>query len=390
MSRYQRIIELGWNPKTLQQSKVLVVGAGALGNEVIKNLALLGIGHITIVDMDRIENHNLTRTILFHPKDIHRYKAEVAAERVQYINTDVQVQYFTQPIQEAFGLGFYKNIDIVFGCLDNIQARLDLNRYCLQTQTFYIDAGLRLLDGDVKVFAPPYEVCLDCTLNQALRIAAWERFSCLKLRTEQETPTLPTSPTISSIMAGFQVQIAIKHLHGASIPTNHRISVMGNIDELGKSRMSFNPACPTHNLYEALPLNKVELLDQQHDQINLDKLLCLAQERLGQEASIELDFDLLTHFHCPHHHHQKPVYQKRGSLFLDEVLCPHCVQEEKTEIASIMQEHFTNQINGNENPALLNKTLNEIGIPPQHIITAKVLKDNSFHYHYFELASPHK
>ena len=62
---------------------MLVVGAGALGNEIIKNLALLGVGRVFVADRDRIERSNLSRSVLFREADCGRSKAEVAAERAR-------------------------------------------------------------------------------------------------------------------------------------------------------------------------------------------------------------------------------------------------------------------------------------------------------------------
>ena len=82
-----------WEREKVQKAKVLVVGAGALGNEVIKNLALMGVGNIFIVDFDKIEAANLSRSVLFRETDNNRSKAEVAAARAKSINPDVHVQY---------------------------------------------------------------------------------------------------------------------------------------------------------------------------------------------------------------------------------------------------------------------------------------------------------
>ena len=72
-----------WEREKVQNARVLVVGAGALGNDVIKNMALMGVGHIFIVDFDTIEAANLSRSVLFRESDNHRSKAEVAAARAQ-------------------------------------------------------------------------------------------------------------------------------------------------------------------------------------------------------------------------------------------------------------------------------------------------------------------
>ena len=69
-----------WDQERLTNAMIMVVGAGAIGNELIKNLSLLGIGKILVYDMDSIENTNLTRSVLYRRKDVGRFKAEVARE----------------------------------------------------------------------------------------------------------------------------------------------------------------------------------------------------------------------------------------------------------------------------------------------------------------------
>src|SRR5712691_10304248 len=80
-----------WRQEKLAAAKVLVVGAGALGNEVLKNLALLGVGHVYIIDYDTIESSNLTRSVLYRASDAGKSKAERAAAAVKSINPDVKV-----------------------------------------------------------------------------------------------------------------------------------------------------------------------------------------------------------------------------------------------------------------------------------------------------------
>src|SRR5271167_4519430 len=80
-----------WDQERLAQARVLVVGAGALGNEILKDLALLGVGRVLVADRDRVENSNLSRSILFRERDRGRPKAEVAAERTVEIYPEMRV-----------------------------------------------------------------------------------------------------------------------------------------------------------------------------------------------------------------------------------------------------------------------------------------------------------
>src|SRR5512139_3128291 len=119
-----------WEREKVQNAKVMVVGAGALGNEVIKNLALMGVGHLFIVDFDKVEAANLSRSILFREGDDNRSKAEIAAARAKSLNPDIHVQYMNGDVTSQLGLGMIRRMDVIIGCLDNREARLAVNRFC--------------------------------------------------------------------------------------------------------------------------------------------------------------------------------------------------------------------------------------------------------------------
>src|SRR3954466_16094824 len=97
--RFHRFKLIGWwDQAKLARAKVVVIGAGALGNEIIKNLALLGVGNIFIADKDRIENSNLSRSVLYRESDTGRFKAEVAAASAKDIYPALHVHHFAGDI----------------------------------------------------------------------------------------------------------------------------------------------------------------------------------------------------------------------------------------------------------------------------------------------------
>lgn len=108
---------LSWfRQERLKQANVMVVGCGALGNEVLKNLALFGVEHLVVVDFDTIEPSNLTRSILFSRADAEtrRHKATVAAERLRDINPAIHVLPLVGDICHDVGLGLLRRMDVVW------------------------------------------------------------------------------------------------------------------------------------------------------------------------------------------------------------------------------------------------------------------------------------
>src|ERR1700759_2729501 len=106
--RYSRLRLIPWwDEAKIRAARVLVVGAGALGNEILKNLALLGFQNIVVVDLDRIEESNLSRAVLFRESDVGEFKAQVAARSVRAISPDATVRPIVGDIVHQLGLGLF-------------------------------------------------------------------------------------------------------------------------------------------------------------------------------------------------------------------------------------------------------------------------------------------
>ena len=127
--RFSRFELIGWwDQQKLSNSNVVVIGAGAIGNELVKNLALLGIGNLFIADLDTIENSNLSRSVLYRAADCGRLKADVAAERARDIFPEMKTQSFNGNVVYDLGLGIYRWADVILGGLDNREARVAINQ----------------------------------------------------------------------------------------------------------------------------------------------------------------------------------------------------------------------------------------------------------------------
>ena len=213
-SRYDRQERITWwDQAQLLNSSVLVVGAGALGNEIVKNLCLVGVGNIHVLDMDRIELSNLARCSLFRDADEGKFKAEVLAGAGMHINPDVKITFDTCTVQQ-FGSGKIAEFDVIIAGLDNLEARLWVNYHARRAGRTWVDGAIEGLQGLVRVFTPEGP-CLECTLGESDHKNLSHRRSCALLTPDELiSGKVPTNATSASIVAAFEVQETIKLLVG--------------------------------------------------------------------------------------------------------------------------------------------------------------------------------
>ena len=209
----------GWQQDVVENATVLVVGAGAIGNEVIKNLALLGFSRVFIVDMDTISTTNLSRTVLFTPDDLGKYKAEVAADRFREMSVapkdKIAVDYFVGDLINGLGQGVFRRCDIILGCLDNIYTRRNVNMRAAILQKPYLDAGISSLYSNLSVVHFPYTACLECGMDSdSIQQESVLRSSCdtYKFKTIQEQK-VPTTQVTSALISALMCQETVKILH---------------------------------------------------------------------------------------------------------------------------------------------------------------------------------
>jgi ubiquitin-activating enzyme E1 C len=145
----------------LGQAKILIAGAGGVGSEIIKNLALLGLGTLIIIDMDRIELSNLNRQLLFRDLDIGKFKAEIAAKQARILNPETDVLFFNEKLQNI-SVEIFKEADIYISALDNVPARIFLNQKAVLLKKPLVDGGSEGFYGHVQVVIPQITPCLLC------------------------------------------------------------------------------------------------------------------------------------------------------------------------------------------------------------------------------------
>ena len=357
-----------WEREKVQAAKMMIVGAGALGNEVLKNLALMGVGHLFVLDFDTIEAANLSRSVLFRPEDNGKKKAEVAARRIKELNPDVQIQFFHGDVNTDLGLGVFRRMDMVIGCLDNREARLSVNRFCYWLNKPWVDGAIQELFGLARVFVPGQGACFECTLTEQARREMSLRYSCpLLARQNILRGKVPTTPTISAIIGGMQSQDALKLLHDMPVEAGKVTHFNGLTNEVHTTAYVAKEDCDSHWIYGDI----TELPDRRAIDTTLAQMLEIARGELGEEVVLELDQEIVLALECHTCHTVTEVLKPVSRVSLEEGRCPGC--------GELREVHMSHAITGDE--PFLERTLLSIGVPPLHILRAR----NSVEYSFFEL-----
>lgn len=252
---------LSWFKKEkVKNARVLVAGAGALGNEVVKNLALFGVGHIYVCDFDQIEISNLTRSVLFREEDAynHAYKAEIVAKRAKEINPQIEVTPIVGNLFSEVGFGLYKAVDVIIGCLDSRIARYQLNRLSLRAGKTWIDGSIENLTGVVKAYTPGVS-CYECGLSREEFNNIMLRTGCADVvRTQTSAGRVATTPISASIIGAMQVQEAMKIIHteeGQPVPFKTLSGKMWRFEGMTNAvneykYSSWKNNCPAHECWD--------------------------------------------------------------------------------------------------------------------------------------------
>jgi molybdopterin/thiamine biosynthesis adenylyltransferase len=257
--RYSRLLAIPDYPaEKVVHSLVVVGGVGALGNELVKNLCLLGFRYIFMADLDTVEPSNLTRSVLFRPADCGKSKVEAAAVRGKEINSETNFYAHNGDVA-AIGLGVFRRASLIFSDFDDLYPRYVINSIGAKLGKVWIDAylGLKPYGGGVIVIDGSSESapCYVChtgyrTYKETFNYIQ-DREGCqVKERNRSEQGFLPTTPTTCSVIAGLQAQAGLHYLVNGTSSDNPWISKMYHIDLAGlKSHLEIpvkRRDCPFH------------------------------------------------------------------------------------------------------------------------------------------------
>ncbi len=371
--------KLSWfSQERVSSAKVMVVGCGALGNEVMKNLVLFGVEHLVIVDFDHVETGNLSRSILFTQDDAKkkRLKVEAAAERLRLINPSVEVYAIYGDIAYDVGLGLLRRMDVVIGCVDSRWARYCINRLCMRAGIPWVDGGIDALEGTVRVFAPGKN-CYACNLGfEGLRELG-KRMPCSGIiRRNESAGRAPTTPVVASVIGAVQTQEAMKLLHPEQLENGELTSLCGRVFYYEGQHLTTHTAlfaaydddCPVHEQWR--DIRQIGLSTES----SVAEALQVFNRELGSsEVSISLVSDCFVDY-----------VEDRISGAHSDMMCPgHMVATRidmdgklRTKPYSAFYQHEYRNIDSTF--PYLHLSLGQLGIPAWDVLHVKTQKGDYY------------
>lgn len=328
-----------------------MVGAGAIGNETIKNLALLGVGRLRLFDFDHIEARNLSRCVLFRETDQGRRKVDVAAERVRELAPDVAAMGEAVDVVYDLGVGAVRRCNVVLGCIDNRLARRTLNELCFLAGVPWIDAAIDEMNGQVRLFRHGEGACYECLLKATDLASIQARYSCGFLAREKVLEgKVPTTVTSAALVGAWQAQEAAKVICGQPVKWGAALISVGMSSEAYTTELPRKDDCPLHarETYEVVRGNRQAPWSSVLEAASADH--------------VSLRHSLITALACAVCDKTTSVLGTLGRMTESEAECPDCNGLRQPGIVSAVAR---------DSSELIALTPAECGIPESEILLAR-------------------
>ena len=376
-----------WDQNKIAKAKILVAGAGAIGNEQLHNDALLGFRNIAICDIDRIELSNLSRTLLFKKADEGKKKAEVAAERTRELclADDPKIDWFCGDIMYELGNGVFRHFDIILGCLDNDATRFYIDKQCTMFGKPWINAGISELSTVLQLFNyKETGTCFHCgESHEAVARIMSRKASCGKTAIEDlKSGKIPTIQVASAIVAGMQAQEAAKYICGKHVDwgKNYYYQGSNNTFEVSNTRLDEN--CIHHNF---TIVNEVFELDNITQNSTMRELIHEANKKIGVSGSLTVDLsdeqgrDYIKSAYCIYCGNDVEIKVPRYKFKDEMAICESCKKSDERCEASEPITFSVYTFNEESTEAeILDTTLGDLGLPPVHVLRVYDEEENEY------------
>ena len=247
----------GWQQNRLSQATVILIGVGAVGNEVARILALSGLGSLILCDFDTVSISNLSRCSLFREEDIGRLKVEAAADSLQTLAPDLQLDIRPYQFVRGVGLAELRDAALVVCCLDSRSSRIRLAGRCSLVRAPYIDGGTHPWGGEVRPYLDPDGACYACQFTPEQRSQIDSPWSCADLASDPQVGAIAAT---SALVGSWMALIATRFLMELKYPPGSiNIDGVRGISRLVEERK--DPNCLLHGPIEISQKVKVSIED---------------------------------------------------------------------------------------------------------------------------------
>ncbi|HEV7955773.1 MAG TPA: ThiF family adenylyltransferase [Marisediminicola sp.] len=308
-----------WDRDVVRESRVGVVGIGALGNEILKNLALLDFRKVVLFDKDTVEMSNLSRSVMFRASNEGDLKVAAAAASLVELNPDVEPEAIPGDVMFEVGLGRLRELDVVIAGLDSRHVRWWLNRTARALGVPWVEGATEGAHGHAMPFLPDVGPCYECSFTDLDWAALDQVASCRQLQLDASAQgRVATSPTMASIIGGAQVHFAMDLLHGRALEGGRSLLFNLAAPDLLVSGRRENPECDAHFAWS--PIMETDLASRS----TVGELVALGAGEVGAPCTIELRWDLVWELRCYDCNDTTTVRRPRGLVKFSDAVCPKC------------------------------------------------------------------
>jgi len=211
----------------LKSAKVFIAGAGGLGSPVSIYLTAAGVGHLRLVDHDKVELTNLNRQVAHWTGDVGRKKVESAQEKLNKLNPNVTVETLNVTISEENALGLTAGFDLIVDAMDNLPTRYLLNKTAIEHGVPFVHGAVNGFAGRAMTVIPGKTACLRCLYRGPVP--------------ESKFPVIGVTP---AVIACIQATEVIKVLVGAGELLANRLLAYDGLNlKFTEFKVQRNPQC---------------------------------------------------------------------------------------------------------------------------------------------------
>ena len=218
--------------KKIKKTKILIIGMGGLGCPLLSYLAASGVGHVGIVDPDRVELGNLNRQILFNSSDLNKYKVMQAKAQVKKIYKNIKIKTFISKLTSKNMKSILNNYEIICDGTDNYETRYLINDFCKKNKKILISAAISRFDGHLFKF------------NFAKKGPCFRCFMPEQPLEDNNCETDGIFAPVAGIMGTLQANEVLKTVLGLKDDLNNNILVFNSLSmSLRKIKLNKNLKC---------------------------------------------------------------------------------------------------------------------------------------------------